>query len=151
MTFLNIGSYESNIILIGSIVWLRKFDHSSCRKQKEAITWFGLYYTYSESIVTLQRAADLGLCWHHVHFFPSGCLRLLHVHHFCHPEEGFSWAQVQGFLHLWFPHAGSHHSLWDRHLYVLTAKLNPFPWHRWDGLSLLHSDHSHVEPLNLQP
>ena len=61
-------------------------------------------------------------CWSHVHFLPSDCLCLLHVHSFCHPKDVLRWRQMQGFFHLWLPHAGSHHILWDPHLYVLTAK-----------------------------
>ena len=71
---------------------------------------------------SLQVAMDFCLCWPHVHFFSSGCLCLLHVHYFCHPEDALHWRQMQGFFHLWFPHAGSHHILWDPHLYILTIK-----------------------------
>ena len=94
---------------------------------------------------------DFYLCWiqhnqpfdHSPYFLP--------IHCGCHPENPICRREAQSILILWFSSDCCHYIPRDSDLHVSAAQIKPFPWHRRNGLCLLHHSHSFVESHDLQP
>ena len=137
--------------LLLSSIQLLLFDWSAMAPMLSPLLWWCPFDASCLLRHQPQRDLDFYLCWtQHDQLFDHGPY-LFPIHCGCHPENPICRREAQSILILWFSSDCCHYIPRDSDLHVSAAQIKPFPWHRQNGLCLLHNSHSFVESHDLQP